>query len=250
MKNKLILMYASVLFLCLPLYSLAKENNIVLVKSNLMGITMLSELNIYIETVDRLKRKGIEIGFVHHPPKSLCMELYTSVSSSMPTRTGGNPYGLATISTPIFIAAHRGFSFCFNYKIYNRKLEKFYGPQIVLGYRQLLNGYFTHHDFEGPGFSAGYYWYRANHYSKRLALLINLGRTSNISKRFQTEKGFALGLNFNFDNLQLLEWGAATQYPDSNFVNYDKMKQTKHTDGFHITPALRLYFKIGMNMMK
>ncbi len=220
-----------------------------ILKSNLMAITLMTELNLYVETINVKTKKGFEFGVSYHSPENFVIMSYSSFGFNR-TRTSGGPYGLGSVGTPMFVAGHKGYSCTVNYKLYRSNFQKFYGPQIVFAYRELLNGYYTDHDDEGPGYSQGYYWYTANHYSKKFALLANFGRTGGIGKRYPIEMGGAIGINFSIDNLQLLKWGAHIQNADPNFVNYDKMKPTKHTDGLYLTPALRLYFKVGIDFRK
>ena len=208
------------------------------------------EPNIYFEKITKNYKKGFEFGISYYSAENP-ISIAASSFGNGATKTYGDPYGLGSVFSPIHFAGHKGYSSTLNLKFYNSEFKNFIGAQIVLGYKELLNGYYTNHDLVGPGYSKGYYWFRANHYSKRIGILGNFGISRGIGKNLaQIEFGGAVGANLNFDNLKLIAWGSQIQNSDPNFINYDKMKKPKYTDGFYIRPSIRIYFNLGLDFLK
>ena len=209
----------------------------------------MTEPNIYVENLDYKHQKGIEIGISYHSSQN--MVAYNGMDYP-PTRTSGGEYGLDKVLTPIYKAGHNGGSLTFNYKIYYPKLRKFIGPQFTVAYKELKNGYYSNHDYVGPSTQRGYYWYTANHSSYKLGILLNYGLTRGIGyRRFIFELGGAMGLSFNYDKLTILDWGTVYLSPDPYFIaNYPTYKKTNQTNGFYLTPALRLYMKFGIGVSR
>lgn len=224
--------------------------NPVIVKTNIVSIFFNSDLNLYLETVNLQKKRGLEVGLTYQIPKNLVRLFFTSMGSG-PCRTSGGQYGLESLFLPSYLASHRGVSTILNYRFYTNDFRFFYGPGLRLGYRALRNGRYTNQETSGPGVGSSYNWYSADHYSTYSTLHLDLGYNNRGRKRIYFSVGAMVGVNFNFDKLTVHDWGSAIYSPfnitqDSTFMSsMPDLKPTRHTDGFHITPTLRLYMKIG-----
>ncbi len=242
------LLFIVCLSMAMQSVSAQKRKQIHIFKTHFLGLLIMTEPSVYYEWIDLKSMRGFEIGFAYRPAKNGFSTHWSGGFGFKTTDTRGGPYGLDKVWSPTFIAGHKTFSLIINYKYYKRNFRYYVGPQVVLSYHELLNAEYSDHDAEGPGLAKGYYWYTANHYAKKIGLLFQLGKQFGITKRVsKVDLGLALGCNIHIDRLQLLRWGANTQFPDTNFNHYDKMDRTKGTDGVYLRPALSLSAKFGLS---
>jgi len=215
--------------------------------TNILSAMFTSELNLNYEIINAKQNQGFEIGYSRLYPSNLIV-LGSQMFGFRQTWTRGGDYGLSNVNR-VYKLAHIGHALTFNYKKYSLKKFFFYGPQIVVVSRQLLNGFYSNHDIrQAPNPYRGYYWYVADHYNTKIGTLLNLGRVQRIkSKHIFFEYGCAIGLNFNFDKMIKNKWGSYTFNPNPNF-NLDVLrpKITRQTDGFYLNLACRAFAKISL----
>ena len=249
LKNIFLILFAH--FVCqFDMYSQNETTHLNVFKTNLLAISAMTEVNISFERIGIKSRRSIEIAISYRPQENIASMSFNSFSVR-PTGTRGGEYGLDHVWTPAFMSGHRSYSIFISRRFYNSKINRFYGAKLILSHRELKNGYyFSNEFFDGPGSTkSGYYWFTADHSSKRIGVLFTIGNNTNLLKhRINIEGGCSLGFNFNIDNLKLKDWGTEKMpNPDPEFEHYDKLDKPKRAEGFYITPAVNLFANLTLS---
>lgn len=249
------LLSASTLFFVLILYTtigLGIDHNkkpfTVYIKTNLIAIGLATQPNIYVEGISYEKSRGWEFGLAYHSSQNL---IAYGGWGSEPTTTYNGQYGLSKVWLPIYKAGHNGISINYTHKYYFKGFKYYIGPHLLLGYQELLNGFYRDNQFDSQYVMNGYYWFRANHYAGKFGLMAQIGMTRGLQykRTILFDMGVAIGMNFNLERMDILSWGCR-DHADAYFMhNFPSMVKPENTDGFFVSPAIRLFTKFGIGAL-
>ncbi len=218
-----------------------KVGNHIIAGVNLMGIVFRSEFSTAFEYINIKKPWGIAIGASYHS-KDNFVTLLALANDYSTTQTAGGQYGLERINSPLYIYGHTGYTGHLQMKKYFRNYSKYLGAQVLFGYRELRNGYYTDGNSDipkDPKYYKQHYAYSADHFSKRIALTLNAGLSpKHNATLLRSDFGGQIGVNICNDYIKIIHGSSSI---DKNF-------RTKNTDGLYLSLAFRIFYNVNFDL--